>query len=851
MAVIDDKYQVSEGGLSKGIDAESIPLALDILQRGLYSFPIQSTVRELTSNAYDAIKERDVAKKIITGEEKLEDHFDVTKTEGIFHSSGFDPNYFDLNWLSDDPNVHIYYEEGDQKDVLRIVDNGVGLGGDRLTGYFSLNYSTKRTNKDSLGRFGLGSKVALSLNVDFFTVTARYNGRKYAFEVYLDKVDPITPKFSHGKENKKINLTPTCNAYYEHTTEKNGLEVSVDIKKHNKKILFEALESQLMYMPNIKVHHRPVGSLTYQDRDISAKVLYRDEDIIISESTVYDRPHVLLGTGEALISYGLVHFNELELEPKRGSVGLILDINDIEVTPSREAPIWSPKTRDAILKKYNKVTETATKLVNAKLAASVDYLDWLRNISTVLGSLSSSSNSVVGRLSSIIDVSSINNLSCPKDSSIKYFTDITAMVGHELTLRSIEYTRWSKKVNRNSIKEIGALSYPIYYTEGKADPYVDRYIYEEHGTFILVQPKQDVDPKLITDHGTKVKDMFLTSVGINQYDSVVVPEDRMDLYTSDDISEVVDDKDPVVKVASQAAKLRKQNAQIVVHTINLGYGNYTFSANTINVSDLFTLFPSNVKVVYCKSSQRDFIKSLCGNMHDNFKVEYSHSGGTWDAEPQLTYFSPNIQPVAFIIIAQENLKHVKSSPRFISLKDFMFKSLDANTGRIEFTDEIKTILTVSAIRSLTEASQHIVDKLGSYGNEVAPNLTKSMLPLTEFWFNHRFKPRSFNIESNFLRACLNQHLHQVGIVNNSTSLASVNSEIPEWLCELLDFEINEVDALFEEAITTFVDLNTKITDLKDFLICICNGWSGYSVKTENVIPHVRDYIKLKEYDAFL
>lgn len=139
MAIVEDKYVSSEEGIKKGIDQSSMGMALDVLQRGLYAHPIESTVRELASNAYDAITERDVARAILEGKEKVEDHFDVTKEDGIYHASGWDPSYFDLNWLSEDPDVKIYYEEGKLKDTLRIVDNGVGLGGKRMVGYFQLN----------------------------------------------------------------------------------------------------------------------------------------------------------------------------------------------------------------------------------------------------------------------------------------------------------------------------------------------------------------------------------------------------------------------------------------------------------------------------------------------------------------------------------------------------------------------------------------------------------------------------------------------------------------------------------------------------------------------------------------
>ena len=88
MAIVEQTTIESRDGVKKTIDKQSMGMALDILQRGLYSFPIKSTVRELASNAHDAIKERDVATAIIAGKEKVEDHFDMSKSdEGIYHAS--------------------------------------------------------------------------------------------------------------------------------------------------------------------------------------------------------------------------------------------------------------------------------------------------------------------------------------------------------------------------------------------------------------------------------------------------------------------------------------------------------------------------------------------------------------------------------------------------------------------------------------------------------------------------------------------------------------------------------------------------------------------------------------------
>ena len=168
-----------------------------------------------------------------------------------------------------------------------------------------------------MGRFGLGNKSALSLGIESFTVVNRYNGKLFMFDVSLHNVTSSTPKFSKGKKNDFIEVEvpqPTEDGgtelkkftfYYEATEDKNGPEVRVPIKKHMKKKIFEAIESQLLYLPGVIFKHKTQQDYEPKDVEISAEILYKDENIIISKSRVFDSPHILLGTGDGLISYGI------------------------------------------------------------------------------------------------------------------------------------------------------------------------------------------------------------------------------------------------------------------------------------------------------------------------------------------------------------------------------------------------------------------------------------------------------------------------------------------------------------------------------------------------------------------
>ena len=83
MSILNVETLQSSDGIAKTIDGASKDVALDILQRGIYSYPVPSTIRELVSNAYDAIIERKTALSIINGDSKIEDHFDVERVDSV------------------------------------------------------------------------------------------------------------------------------------------------------------------------------------------------------------------------------------------------------------------------------------------------------------------------------------------------------------------------------------------------------------------------------------------------------------------------------------------------------------------------------------------------------------------------------------------------------------------------------------------------------------------------------------------------------------------------------------------------------------------------------------------------
>lgn len=406
----------SMGSLKKVIHAGSESIMFSVLQETQYQYPFKSSVREIVSNCLDSITEKNNFRKINSGEIKVEDLY-IVKEGSEYSGSGYDHSYYDPYWLSSDDIVKILYIENDTetRDRIKFIDNGVALGGSRLINYFSLGYSSKRTSKDQLGSFGLGAKSLLSTGVDFYTVTSFYNGREYSFNVYKDHVESIISKFNEDGTINPIevffeNTENEYSVFYRDTVSKNSVVVEAEVKRHRKNDFITAVENQLGFIPNVELYIQDANS-TYPaaKKDIAVKVLFKKDNILVGEYSYYSVPQILLKPGDSsntLISYGLINFEELEMPKYSGNVSFVLNINEVDVTPSRESVIWNSKTRDAVKSLFVNAQMTISKIIDDKLSIEKTLPDYLSMLSVFRDK-----NSISGlsELYKIIDVSKIEN----------------------------------------------------------------------------------------------------------------------------------------------------------------------------------------------------------------------------------------------------------------------------------------------------------------------------------------------------------------------------------------------------------------------------------------------------------
>ena len=201
----------STPGFAKQIDQSSEKMMLDILQITQYAYPISSCVRELSSNAVDSQFEKEIAIEILSGKAVPEDFF-INREGEQYEASKWDPGYYSLDYLDTQNNtVILEYIEGEGvgfTDKFIVTDHGVGIGGPRLRGVFSLGYSTKRNTNKQLGAYGIGAKSGLATGTDYYIMETVHNGKLFRFNCFSYKVDSLVPQFDLEKNIQNQSKIP-------------------------------------------------------------------------------------------------------------------------------------------------------------------------------------------------------------------------------------------------------------------------------------------------------------------------------------------------------------------------------------------------------------------------------------------------------------------------------------------------------------------------------------------------------------------------------------------------------------------------------------------------------------------
>lgn len=152
MKLAESTLTLEKGGFNQetsfSIRDQDMGVILGILRSKMYSDPIGSVVREVTSNAIDSHTAAGIPNKPITIQLP--------------------------NALSSE---------------FKVIDYGLGLSPDDIDRvYRNYGSSTKRVDNKQIGGFGIGSKSPFAYS-DTFSIETIYNGTKYLYSAYIDESD--------------------------------------------------------------------------------------------------------------------------------------------------------------------------------------------------------------------------------------------------------------------------------------------------------------------------------------------------------------------------------------------------------------------------------------------------------------------------------------------------------------------------------------------------------------------------------------------------------------------------------------------------------------------------------------
>jgi hypothetical protein len=306
MKITQEREDVLVGGAVQ-TDAFTIKAsakAFQILSSNLYSNPLGSMIRELSTNAYDA-------------------HIMVDKADEPFTIKM--------------PNT--------LEPTFKIRDFGPGLSEQEIkTVYTTFFESTKTDSNDVVGCLGLGSKSPFGV-ADSFTINSFYNGTKTIYSAFLNEQRiPSIAKF-----------------HSEPTDQENGIEIEVAIKEEDINTFAKEVNHQLKYF---KVKPIITGNSAFEWRT-EEEYLYEGTNwkmVDTNKSHHGGQARVVQGQ----ISYP-INTNDMgrAFENASSAVRNLLTrailfevpIGDVNIAPSREALSYDEATNINIIKAAEKVVE--------------------------------------------------------------------------------------------------------------------------------------------------------------------------------------------------------------------------------------------------------------------------------------------------------------------------------------------------------------------------------------------------------------------------------------------------------------------------------------------------------------
>ena len=599
------------------IGEDSMGIIIDSLIN-LYSDPIGSIVREVTSNCYDAHREKDL---------KIKHVIPMTAED--------DPKWF--HPTSKKPQI-----EFQEENILLGIGNaflfrdfGVGLSKKRVEEIYTLfGNSTKRDNNHQIGGFGIGAKSPFSYT-DTFYIISNHNGKMFSYMLY------------RGNDAFHMDLLKQGE-----TTELNSTEVIIPINKEESyrdiRNFAKAINSQLSYFIGLEFINVTEGT----GRNVgTVQIDYEDDDIAICVDETatrrydVDEIHLMVGRVRYPLNQDMVD-SQINWGSSNIPVALKFDVGQLDLVPSREAIRYTDKTKEAIKQKILNVQKNMKERCEKELANCPDVIEWLKQANALTNN--SSSRNYNRTYDSVFAVQSYLAQMQDKNAQCTlHGIELSGSLLHDIyrqsrLFRGFSITTVTQRADGNYIggyklvksqtNVADFIKYPIYFHK-QVDPdseetrkvflkSKDFYLARTHGTFIQIRENW----ALTESDFAKEADIDMWNASADAREKDVIESDFKNMqtlfshckfhdYDNVDMSKADTELGEEVGEYESEAERRKRMGKAFLRRIYF-YDNFRdpnkvkFSNDEYHISDLVTYQEEGGIVIYGNSADNKLLKNV-------------------------------------------------------------------------------------------------------------------------------------------------------------------------------------------------------------------------------------------------
>ena len=316
-----------------GMSDDAQAIVFQMFTKNIYSNPIGTVVREITSNCFDSHIEAGVNAPVI-----------IRKT----------------------------FDKVDNCHYISFIDYGVGMSPERIFDIYGMYFkSTKRDNNTQIGGFGIGGKTPLAYKRstgfgqgeydNSFNIITNYNGTKYAYVIFEGEDAPgITELFNMP------------------TTDANGTEVRIPVLEKDIPTFKKEMVRQLYYFENVIFEGFVVDeeNMTRTEEQLTNEYqIVRGKSFLFRGTDYASNVHVCLGRVAYPIDYSTLNLNSYDFN---FPVAIRLEIGEIGVTPSRESLNYSESTIKILKAKLEEVKLEIVQLLSKQYESIVTLEDYFK-----------------------------------------------------------------------------------------------------------------------------------------------------------------------------------------------------------------------------------------------------------------------------------------------------------------------------------------------------------------------------------------------------------------------------------------------------------------------------------------